>query len=266
MQRLKEKRSARRRQSTRLLEEARLALDDTDIGGLCSVIDRLQVNNEELLKLNAELEQSIPDEEFAAEINEVIKSHKKFRYAVSTRFPERYTQEHDKVNNDDAPTQHARRQAEAREFRAARNDGKSPRAPGAGQGIHVARKQERKKETWSKNKRRDSGLRQKGGDNTSLRNATGCALFLSEPRVVDGAPRAQQSTRPRVDDRREVKANTVARTGDNVCFAAFPRPRTETRAKPRFHRGNKENARSETKSRKGLREEEEGERLGDSPF
>ncbi|KAL1475051.1 hypothetical protein MTO96_037568 [Rhipicephalus appendiculatus] len=73
MQRLKEKRSARRRQSTRLLEEARVALDDTDIGGLCSVIDRLQVNNEELLKLNAELEQSIPDEEFAAEINEVIK-------------------------------------------------------------------------------------------------------------------------------------------------------------------------------------------------
>ncbi|KAH8039277.1 hypothetical protein HPB51_005523 [Rhipicephalus microplus] len=34
---------------------------------------RLQVNNKELLKLNAELEQSIPDEEFAAEINEVIK-------------------------------------------------------------------------------------------------------------------------------------------------------------------------------------------------
>ncbi|KAL1454782.1 hypothetical protein MTO96_043661, partial [Rhipicephalus appendiculatus] len=73
MQRLKEKRTARRQQSTRLLEEARAALDTTDIGGLCSLIDRLQVNNEELLKLNAELEQSIPDEEFPAEINEVIK-------------------------------------------------------------------------------------------------------------------------------------------------------------------------------------------------
>ncbi|XP_037521048.1 uncharacterized protein LOC119397701 [Rhipicephalus sanguineus] len=73
MQRVKEKRTARRQQSTRLLEEAKAALDTTDIGVLCSVIDRLQVNNEELLKLNAELEQSIADEEFAAEINEVIK-------------------------------------------------------------------------------------------------------------------------------------------------------------------------------------------------
>lgn len=43
-------------QTTWMLEEAKAALDTTDIGVLCLVIDKLPVNNEELLKLNTELE------------------------------------------------------------------------------------------------------------------------------------------------------------------------------------------------------------------
>ncbi|XP_077523492.1 uncharacterized protein LOC144134453 [Amblyomma americanum] len=73
MQRSKEKRTARRQQNTKLINEAKAALGATDIGTLCSLIERLAANNDELLKLNAELEDSVADEDFASEFETVMR-------------------------------------------------------------------------------------------------------------------------------------------------------------------------------------------------
>lgn len=73
MHKLKEKRTARRQQNTRIINEARTALDTADVETLGSLIERLQSNNDELSKLNAELEDAIPDEEFAAEFEAMMR-------------------------------------------------------------------------------------------------------------------------------------------------------------------------------------------------
>lgn len=73
MNRLKEKRTARRQQNTRLINEARSVLDTADIGTLASLRERLQANNDELEKLNVLFEEHIKDEEFTAEMEAVLK-------------------------------------------------------------------------------------------------------------------------------------------------------------------------------------------------
>lgn len=53
MNRLKEKRTARRQQNTRLINEAKAVLDTADIGELASLRERLQANNDELERLKS---------------------------------------------------------------------------------------------------------------------------------------------------------------------------------------------------------------------
>lgn len=64
---------ARRQQNTRIINEAKTVLDTADVQTLGSLIERLQSNNDELSKLNAELEDAIPDEEFAAEFEGMMR-------------------------------------------------------------------------------------------------------------------------------------------------------------------------------------------------
>ncbi|KAH7958666.1 hypothetical protein HPB49_004081 [Dermacentor silvarum] len=67
--RLKTKRSARRAQNTKILQEARLLLADptVDKSKLSGIFDRLSASNNELLKLNDALEEHIADDELEAE-------------------------------------------------------------------------------------------------------------------------------------------------------------------------------------------------------
>ncbi|KAK8769465.1 hypothetical protein V5799_014069 [Amblyomma americanum] len=73
MQRSKEKRTPRRQQNTKLINEAKADLGTTEIGTLCSLIERLTANKNELLRLNAELEDSVADEDFASEFERVMR-------------------------------------------------------------------------------------------------------------------------------------------------------------------------------------------------
>ncbi|KAK8782766.1 hypothetical protein V5799_015891 [Amblyomma americanum] len=79
MQRSKENRTVRRQQNAKLINEAKAALGTTDIGTQCSLIETLGANNDELLKINAQLEDSVSDEDFAYEIETVL------RYEDATR-------------------------------------------------------------------------------------------------------------------------------------------------------------------------------------
>ncbi|KAH7978782.1 hypothetical protein HPB49_006739 [Dermacentor silvarum] len=69
MDRLKTKRSARRAQNTKILQEARLLLTDptVDKPKLSGIFDRLYASNNELSKLNDALEEHIADDELEAE-------------------------------------------------------------------------------------------------------------------------------------------------------------------------------------------------------
>lgn len=74
MERLKSKRTSRRAQNTRIINEASelLANDSASYDQLNSIYERLKANNEELKNLNNEIEPHIPDEEFEVEYNAVL--------------------------------------------------------------------------------------------------------------------------------------------------------------------------------------------------
>ncbi|XP_037506439.1 uncharacterized protein LOC119382671 [Rhipicephalus sanguineus] len=74
MDRLKSKRTSRRAQNTRIINEASalLANDSASYDQLNSIYERLKANNDELQNLNNQIEQHIPDEEFEAEYNAVL--------------------------------------------------------------------------------------------------------------------------------------------------------------------------------------------------
>ncbi|KAK8761268.1 hypothetical protein V5799_027468 [Amblyomma americanum] len=56
-----------------MINDAKVALGTTPLGTLCSLIERLAANNDELLRLNAELEDSIADEDFNSEFETVMR-------------------------------------------------------------------------------------------------------------------------------------------------------------------------------------------------
>lgn len=59
--------------NTRLINEAKTALDSAEIGAIASLTERLEANNTELERLNAMIEEYVTDEEFAAEFETIIK-------------------------------------------------------------------------------------------------------------------------------------------------------------------------------------------------
>ncbi|KAH7939583.1 hypothetical protein HPB52_014209 [Rhipicephalus sanguineus] len=69
---LKEKRAARRQMNTRLINEAKAVMESADSAKISSLIERLQGNNADLIKVNAELEELIPEDEFATEFEAVL--------------------------------------------------------------------------------------------------------------------------------------------------------------------------------------------------
>ncbi|KAL1481121.1 hypothetical protein MTO96_050446 [Rhipicephalus appendiculatus] len=69
---LKEKRAARRQMNTRLINEAKAVMESADSAKIVSLIERLQGNNADLDKINAELEELIPEDEFATEFEAVL--------------------------------------------------------------------------------------------------------------------------------------------------------------------------------------------------
>lgn len=73
MNRLKEKRTARRQQSTRLISEAKAALETADWKIITGLVERLQFNHDELVRINNEYEQYISEEDFATEFEAVLK-------------------------------------------------------------------------------------------------------------------------------------------------------------------------------------------------
>ncbi|XP_037529191.1 GRIP and coiled-coil domain-containing protein 1-like [Rhipicephalus sanguineus] len=74
MNRLKMKRTTRRAQNTKLIQEASALLenDDATVRQIDSIYERLKSNNEELKKINDEMESHISDEAFEAEYATVI--------------------------------------------------------------------------------------------------------------------------------------------------------------------------------------------------
>ncbi|XP_037505356.1 paramyosin-like [Rhipicephalus sanguineus] len=74
MDRLKMKRTTRRAQNTKLLQEASALLenDDATVRQIESIYERLKSNNEELKKINDEMESHISDETFEVEYATVI--------------------------------------------------------------------------------------------------------------------------------------------------------------------------------------------------
>ncbi|XP_037509554.1 GRIP and coiled-coil domain-containing protein 1-like [Rhipicephalus sanguineus] len=74
MDRLKTKRTTRRAQNTKLIQEASALLerDDATLQQIDSIYERLKSNNEELKKINDEMESHISDEAFEAEYATVI--------------------------------------------------------------------------------------------------------------------------------------------------------------------------------------------------
>ncbi|KAH9379113.1 hypothetical protein HPB48_022603 [Haemaphysalis longicornis] len=74
MEKLKCKRASRRAQNTKLINEGSAILTDTcaSVDPLTSLYERLKTNNDELNKINNELESYIEDDAFQAEYNSVI--------------------------------------------------------------------------------------------------------------------------------------------------------------------------------------------------
>ncbi|KAH8020722.1 hypothetical protein HPB51_003091 [Rhipicephalus microplus] len=69
MDRLKAKRAARHAQNTKLLQEARISMNDlnANIAKLTGILDHLDASNLELSSINATLEEHIPDDDLEAE-------------------------------------------------------------------------------------------------------------------------------------------------------------------------------------------------------
>lgn len=72
MEKLKAKRRTLRRQSTIIIKEATTALEGTDTVQLSALLQRLEVNNSELRKVNTELEQCLPDDIFEDDYAESV--------------------------------------------------------------------------------------------------------------------------------------------------------------------------------------------------
>ncbi|XP_037508939.1 uncharacterized protein LOC119385602 [Rhipicephalus sanguineus] len=74
MDKLKMKRTTRRAQNTKLIQEASVLLenDDATVRQIDSIYERLKSNNEELKKINDEMESHISEEAFEAEYATVI--------------------------------------------------------------------------------------------------------------------------------------------------------------------------------------------------
>ncbi|KAG0427071.1 hypothetical protein HPB47_025852, partial [Ixodes persulcatus] len=74
MERLKTKRTTRRAQNTRLINEASALLQNQDstISQITTVAERLRANNDELRRLNEEFEGHIPDGSFETEFQAVV--------------------------------------------------------------------------------------------------------------------------------------------------------------------------------------------------
>ncbi|KAK8771883.1 hypothetical protein V5799_024873, partial [Amblyomma americanum] len=73
MDRLKEERTARREQGTRLISEAKAAVETADWKTITELIEKLESNHDELVKINNEYEPYISEEDFAAEYEASVK-------------------------------------------------------------------------------------------------------------------------------------------------------------------------------------------------
>ncbi|KAH6932766.1 hypothetical protein HPB50_009372 [Hyalomma asiaticum] len=72
MEKLKAKRRTLRRQSTIIIKEATTALEGADTVQLSALLQRLEVNNSELRKLNIEMEQCLPNDTFEHDYAESV--------------------------------------------------------------------------------------------------------------------------------------------------------------------------------------------------
>lgn len=152
------------------------------------------------------------------------------------------TYKRDEVNNNALL---ARGHPEAREFRTTRDNGKSPRALCTGQGIHAARKQERKRNMVGEQETRQR-FSSRGG--TNRRGTQRRARFSVRVSGGRGSTRAaEHATTRRRPLRRQSKHCRMQRR--QCLLRRVPAATHCDTRRPRFHRGNKETAATETKSR-----------------
>ncbi|KAH6930658.1 hypothetical protein HPB50_016289 [Hyalomma asiaticum] len=83
MEKLKAKRRTRRRQNTVIINEATSALQGADIEQLSALLQRLEVNNAELRKVNEEIENCLSEDAFEEDYEEVVQSIGEVRGANS---------------------------------------------------------------------------------------------------------------------------------------------------------------------------------------
>lgn len=82
MEKLKVKRRARRRQNTVIINEATTALQSGGVEQLSALLQRLEVNNADLRKINEELEDCLPEDAFEQEYEETIQYDDRANQAI----------------------------------------------------------------------------------------------------------------------------------------------------------------------------------------
>ncbi|XP_077553627.1 uncharacterized protein LOC144168541 [Haemaphysalis longicornis] len=82
MEKLKVKRRTRRRQNTVIINEATTALQDAGVEQLSAILQRLEVNNGELRKINEAIEDGLPEDTFEEEYVETIEYDDRANQAI----------------------------------------------------------------------------------------------------------------------------------------------------------------------------------------
>ncbi|XP_037522004.1 uncharacterized protein LOC119399261 [Rhipicephalus sanguineus] len=82
MEKLKVKRRSRRRQNTVIIKEATSALESASVEQLSAILQRLEVNNADLRKINEEMETCLPEDAFEEEYEENIQYDDRANQAI----------------------------------------------------------------------------------------------------------------------------------------------------------------------------------------
>ncbi|KAH7943387.1 hypothetical protein HPB52_007790 [Rhipicephalus sanguineus] len=82
MEKLKVKRRSRRRQNTVIINEATSALESASVEQLSAILQRLEVNNADLRKINEEMETCLPEDAFEEEYEENIQYDDRANQAI----------------------------------------------------------------------------------------------------------------------------------------------------------------------------------------